>query len=1447
MPLEKLKARMQANASFEEYWVGYQDENKEPVTDALLLRAYQSWILETLSFIDSGAEVDEIVGGKDAVTIAMGAECKPFLDYLKARNSQLYERESRYWTNMDNMLMMPKSSSEWFVRSFAQWLRNELDDVLVAVEVMGVDKVLEYDRRRALESRFEDMFKKELAVSKDAGLNFQRATQAKELAKANVKNFLSATSPKPVTKFNRALLGKADKTSSGIELLRQEMARCDARMGELVKALDKVVLQGPKRKFIQEQIQFLQTRKIEAQNYIEQLEQSKQLKKTTRQEWEKGTQQAKVVLDATDQEFNRMTRDLMKGVRTVKQTLTDLEPQIAQKKKELEDLIDRIPAIHSEKMTAEETLKALEAKSRGERPVQPQEGTSGEPDALHRSVADRLAAKAKDMGKIKTTDETNLAGRIKATQEALAEITARLEATEKQHQDVFMELAFLDAKYNAIRNAAEESLHHQQRLVKLSDAAKDELAWLKKLGKVDKAMNVYCSTWSVSYELLLQIGKLAAGDACGTAGMAVLSLMGAASGFQKNLFAGCMSTAATGLLLSSIHAYDTGSFGISLKLGISWGTDFTLATKDKLAAKVGLALVYTASMSVDDDRRFRTVCTLTLMVTGEASIPGVLTAGLEFELIKTETAMTYRDVHHWAAWLGQKWANARAWVVAVSVYENRDKFDQPTARDLERMREVAEISMMNDPQLKDMLSKVCQYMSEPITRMENTEILAGMKAGVGAANFFGVGVSLRRTGEPRYFRRVSDARTGEVWEYFKDGRQISGGGSITAGLQVQCSYSQVQADANTDNVGEYLTFTVSFPLLDQNATWIGQPHQEIAGGSITNWIQNNLVPVADKIQNVVSPSVLNLFQGPFSQSSFMQLATSVSLGTFTISLGKSTVGNKTKWVLYYWRPVFSTETSLNMSIPIGYGFNIDLGGSLTLSRTYREQLGTNTIGYLNTVYHGFMNISPPERDPNTDPRPQDARGDALWNNWLDAHKTKVWTMLSNIARDQWITGEVNALKGGPELITALKGQKSLKEGKSFDIKTWVDGKKALMTFLAGGWKPYLEDQHEGWQKVEVPFVKYNWSINPYMLAKEYQEAKAGIKYLDPRLKPAVTILGDRKGLIEQIHQDVRWIPDDQVRNCPLCGVKFSRLGAWKHHCRNCGGIFCDKCSIHTLPLPQRGYKDKVRVCNPCYARLTQPPVQSVSQGAGHAPGPGSGHQPDPHAGHQPDPHAGQQPDPHAGQQPDPHAQHPPSQKGSLLKIGSKQDVSESFDPKQFDVFASKPKDGVSLEQKPDQPVKPAHDPKKITVDQDGNYIVPGFTEIKVSGDGNCLFRAVAVGMGGYDQARQADHLQFREQAVDHMRTHKQRFSDLDEFINDAYLDTMRVAAKDASEQDHWGGGPELEALSRVLRRPLILHSKDFPPWTFEEDTDVQFKPEQGSQPIHLLYKGRNHYSCLQPV
>lgn len=61
----------------------------------------------------------------------------------------------------------------------------------------------------------------------------------------------------------------------------------------------------------------------------------------------------------------------------------------------------------------------------------------------------------------------------------------------------------------------------------------------------------------------------------------------------------------------------------------------------------------------------------------------------------------------------------------------------------------------------------------------------------------------------------------------------------------------------------------------------------------------------------------------------------------------------------------------------------------------------------------------------------------------------------------------------------------------------------------------------------------------------------------------------------------RWIPDDEAPRCMSCAQSFTTFRR-RHHCRNCGRVFCGVCSNTSAPLPKYGWTKAVRVCRDCF-------------------------------------------------------------------------------------------------------------------------------------------------------------------------------------------------------------------------------------------------------------------------
>ncbi|XP_055367721.1 myotubularin-related protein 3 isoform X3 [Betta splendens] len=67
-------------------------------------------------------------------------------------------------------------------------------------------------------------------------------------------------------------------------------------------------------------------------------------------------------------------------------------------------------------------------------------------------------------------------------------------------------------------------------------------------------------------------------------------------------------------------------------------------------------------------------------------------------------------------------------------------------------------------------------------------------------------------------------------------------------------------------------------------------------------------------------------------------------------------------------------------------------------------------------------------------------------------------------------------------------------------------------------------------------------------------------------------------------QVTRWYPDHLASQCYRCEREFW-LATRRHHCRNCGNVFCANCCDQKIPVPSQHLFQPSRVCKTCYSNL----------------------------------------------------------------------------------------------------------------------------------------------------------------------------------------------------------------------------------------------------------------------
>jgi hypothetical protein len=92
---------------------------------------------------------------------------------------------------------------------------------------------------------------------------------------------------------------------------------------------------------------------------------------------------------------------------------------------------------------------------------------------------------------------------------------------------------------------------------------------------------------------------------------------------------------------------------------------------------------------------------------------------------------------------------------------------------------------------------------------------------------------------------------------------------------------------------------------------------------------------------------------------------------------------------------------------------------------------------------------------------------------------------------------------------------------------------------------------------------------------------------DSRGRVYTWVVSDTQGGVME-----HWLRDEAVDKCMKCNVEFT-FTERKHHCRDCGKIFCYRCSGFESEVERLRIMKKVRVCEDCYKNLR--PKQSSSK------------------------------------------------------------------------------------------------------------------------------------------------------------------------------------------------------------------------------------------------------------
>ncbi|XP_062508483.1 RUN and FYVE domain-containing protein 2-like [Corticium candelabrum] len=165
-------------------------------------------------------------------------------------------------------------------------------------------------------------------------------------------------------------------------------------------------------------------------------------------------------------------------------------------------------------------------------------------------------------------------------------------------------------------------------------------------------------------------------------------------------------------------------------------------------------------------------------------------------------------------------------------------------------------------------------------------------------------------------------------------------------------------------------------------------------------------------------------------------------------------------------------------------------------------------------------------------------------------------------------------------MTAVELKKSELETELTTRKEWID--KLQVNFQKEHDKGVkLQSQLEAKTKLQQEYDKLHQEYTELQTVCHEQET--ALVEMGDHLRQSRMQVSDLKQVTDTM-KDYQWADDRSITDCQQCKKPFS-VARRKHHCRNCGGVFCSSCSDNTMPLPSSA--KPVRVCDSCHDVLLQ--------------------------------------------------------------------------------------------------------------------------------------------------------------------------------------------------------------------------------------------------------------------
>ncbi|XP_064806172.1 RUN and FYVE domain-containing protein 2-like isoform X1 [Oncorhynchus masou masou] len=211
-------------------------------------------------------------------------------------------------------------------------------------------------------------------------------------------------------------------------------------------------------------------------------------------------------------------------------------------------------------------------------------------------------------------------------------------------------------------------------------------------------------------------------------------------------------------------------------------------------------------------------------------------------------------------------------------------------------------------------------------------------------------------------------------------------------------------------------------------------------------------------------------------------------------------------------------------------------------------------------------------------------------NQITATMKQLEQRLQEVDRDRW-TAEDGTRKFKQDFVNkadSLQKQIAQREKQRLQLETDLKIEKEWQQTLQNNLERERDivaqlsaeaQQINGLKKEFHRLQDENSQLTGIRDAQEQVLEELGCKLSESKLK-----IEDIKEANKALQGGQIWLKDKDANICKLCEKEFS-ISRRKHHCRNCGEIFCNACSDNELPLPAS--PKPVRVCDTCHALLLQ--------------------------------------------------------------------------------------------------------------------------------------------------------------------------------------------------------------------------------------------------------------------